>query len=67
MGHFYEEDGDYDEAAIWYYNAAYETTPILALNSGQREPVEGLVRCYEALDMPELADKFRRELSDVKR
>ena len=58
---------DLDEAIVWYYNAAYETTPVLALNSGQREPIEGLVRCYEALDMPELAYRFRRELSDVKR
>ena len=63
MGHFYEEQGDPEEAAIWYYNAVYETTPILVLQSGQREPLEGLVRCYEELQMPELAERFRQEMN----
>ena len=24
MGHFYEENEDWEEAAVWYYNAVYE-------------------------------------------
>ena len=30
LGYFYEETGDFEEAAVWYYNAAYETQPVLA-------------------------------------
>ncbi len=31
MGHFYEGLSDWEEAAIWYYNAVYETRPILEI------------------------------------
>lgn len=63
LGHFYEEQSDYEEAAIWYYNAVYETAPVLALVSGGRESLEGLVRCYEALGLPEQAESYREELA----
>lgn len=62
MGHFYEGLSDWEEAAIWYYNAVYETRPILALQSGGRESLEGLIRCYEALECPGQADIYREEL-----
>lgn len=62
MGHFSEGLSDWEEAAIWYYNAVYETRPILALQSGGKESLEGLIRCYEALGCPEQADIYREEL-----
>ncbi len=62
MGHFYEGLSDWEEAAIWYYNAVYETRPILALQSGGKESLEGLIRCYEALGCLEQADIYREEL-----
>lgn len=62
MGHFYEGLSDWEEAAIWYYNAVYETRPVLALQSGGKESLEGLIRCYEALGCPEQADIYREEL-----
>lgn len=62
MGHFYEDTGDLEEAAIWYYNAAYETGPILNRFAGGREPIEGLLRCYEAMGCPEQAEVYRNEL-----
>lgn len=62
MGHFYEGLSDWEEAAIWYYNAVYETRPILALQSGGKESLEGLIRCYGALGCPEQADIYREEL-----
>lgn len=63
LGHFYEEQADFDEAIIWYYNAVYETAPILTLVSGNKESLEGLVRCYEQLGMPEQAEAYRAELA----
>ena len=62
MGHFYEEASDTEEAAVWYYNAAYETQPVLALRSSTEEPLEGLIRCYEQLGLPEEAESYREEL-----
>lgn len=62
MGHFYEELSDWDEAAIWYYNAAYGTTPVLSIVAGGKEALEGLVRCYEQLGMEEQAAVYRNEL-----
>lgn len=62
LGSFYEALQDYEEAVIWYYNAAYETQPVLALRCGQEEPLEGLIRCYAALGMEEQAESYREEL-----
>ncbi len=62
LGHFYAERGDLDEAIIWYYNAVYETSPVLKLTAGRREGLEGLVHCYERLGLMEQADVYREEL-----
>ena len=62
MGQFYEGIGDYEEAAVWYYNAVYETHPILDLKSGGKKGLEGLVRCYEQLGCDKQADVYRTEL-----
>ena len=64
LGHFYEELEDMEEAVIWYYNAAYETAPILSLGAGEKEPLEGLVRCYKKMGMDAQADSYRQELEN---
>ena len=65
LGHFYAEKKDWEEAAIWYYNAVYETRPILTLSSGGREGLEGLIRCYEGMNLPEQAAVYREELGRI--
>lgn len=62
MGQFYEGIGDYEEAAVWYYNAVYETHPILDIQSGGQKGLEGLIRCYGQLGCDEQADTYRAEL-----
>ncbi len=62
LGHFYEDMGDLEEAAIWYYNAVYETHPVLNILSGGREGLEGLVRCYERLGNAQQAENYRNEI-----
>ena len=62
LGYFYEETGDFEEAAVWYYNAAYETQPVLALRSSEEEPLQGLIRCYEHLGLPAQARSYAEEL-----
>jgi hypothetical protein len=65
MGLFYEEHGDLEESVIWYYNAVYETQPILSLESGRRHRIEGLIRCYEKLGMAEQVQMYREELEAI--
>jgi len=62
LGHFYEEIQDYNEAVIWYYNAVYETQPIMKLACGGSESLEGLIRCYEALGCEEQVILYTAEL-----
>lgn len=62
MGQFYEEHADLEEAIIWYFNAVYETTPLLSIEAGRRDGLEGLVRCYEQLGMQEQAAVYREEI-----
>lgn len=61
MGQFHEAAQDYEEAAIWYYNAVYETTPVLSMAAGVTEALEGLIRCYGQLGMEEQAAVYRTE------
>lgn len=62
LGHFHEALGDYEEAALWFFNAVYETRPILNLRAGGTEALEGLIRCYEKLECPEQVAVYRAEL-----
>ncbi|MCM1185196.1 MAG: glycosyltransferase family 2 protein [Lachnoclostridium sp.] len=62
LGCFYEDAQDYTEAVIWYYNAVYETAPVLKKTAGDVEGLEGLIRCYEKMGQPENAQTYREEL-----
>lgn len=62
LGSFYEELKDVDEAILWYYNAAYETQPVLVRTRGNEEPLEGLIRCYQALGLGQQAALYQAEL-----
>ena len=62
LGCFYEGQGDYEEAALWFYNAVYETSPILYLCAGGTEALKGLIRCYEILGYPQQVEIYREEL-----
>lgn len=65
LGLFYEQDRqDMAEAAMWYYNAAYETEPILILESGRRQALEGLARCCGQMGQEEQAAEYRRQLEE---
>lgn len=61
LGHYHEAARDYEEAAVWYYNAVYETAPVLSIATGGCEALDGLVRCYEMLGLEEQAAVYREE------
>ncbi|WP_310602601.1 tetratricopeptide repeat-containing glycosyltransferase family 2 protein [Anaerosporobacter sp.] len=49
LGEHYLELGEYEEALIWYYNAAYETECQLNIHYGGDYPLKRLADCYRAL------------------
>ncbi len=65
LGLYYEQLGDLEEAIVWYYNAAYETQPILVKSSGDKEALEGLIRCCESLEYSEEAENYRSKLQEI--
>lgn len=49
LGTYFLTQRDYDEAILWFYNAAYETECILDIHTCGDLPLLGLVECYELL------------------
>lgn len=49
LGTYFVAQKDYDEAVLWFYNAAYETESILDVHTSGDLPLLGLVECYELL------------------
>ena len=62
LGHYFYEKKDWEEAAIWYYNAAYETPCQMSFKSATSEPLEKLVSCYENLGMSQVAKEYQDQL-----
>lgn len=67
LGEFYRQKKDYDEAVVWYYNAAYETESILQIRSGGDIPLQGLADCYRALGNEEQAAAYEKLAQQQKR
>lgn len=60
LGHYYMEKKDYDEAIVWFYNAAYETVCILDIRCGKIIPLAALAECYSRLGMAKEAAEYRQ-------
>ena len=66
LGVYYLELKDYDNAAIWFFNAAYEVTPILGLRASEETPLQGLIDVYTALGNEEMAEEYKNKLEENK-
>ncbi len=64
LGEYYEKANEYQEAAMWYYNAAYEAEPHLAIRYGNALPLEGLIRCYDLLGLEDMKTFYTEELKN---
>lgn len=49
LGYYYFSKKDYEEAAMWFYNAAFETKSILDISSSGNKPLYQLSECYKKL------------------
>ena len=47
VGQYFFDIGDYEEASVWFLNAAEETEAVLAAKSGGAAAYEMLAHCYE--------------------
>lgn len=63
LGCYFRDREDYEEAALWFYNAAYETGSILDIRTSGKLPLEGLALCYEARGYEEQAEEYRNAAS----
>lgn len=61
LGKYYQDQKDYEEAALWFYNAAYETECILNIHCGSDYPLTGLALCYDKMGNREMQEFYRRE------
>ncbi|OPJ63970.1 tetratricopeptide repeat-containing glycosyltransferase family 2 protein [Clostridium oryzae] len=64
LGEYYYELNDFYEAAIWYYNAAFESEPYLNIHYKGDYPLKRLMQCYDALGNKEQAEIYRKALSE---
>lgn len=62
LGEFYLAKKDYSEAAVWFYNARYETNPVLNIRTGGELALKKLIQCYEGLGDETQALLYRQEL-----
>ncbi len=62
IGRYFEMEKDLLEAELWYYNAAYETQPVLDIRCGGTIPLEGLIRCSRELGEETKAEQYQCEL-----
>lgn len=65
LGDYFFEKKEWEEAAIWYYNAAYETPCRMSLKAATISPLEKLVSCHENLGMSEAAEGYRKALKEL--
>lgn len=62
LGQYYDELEDYKEAAVWYFNAAFETNGILSIKYAGEYPLNGLIKIYKKLGMNDVAKDYENEL-----
>lgn len=65
LGEYYLENGDIDEAVVWYYNAAYETESILHVKSSGETALRGLAKCYRLLGNEAQAAEYEKEMNNI--
>ena len=65
LGVDFEKCADYNEAAMWYYNARYETEPLLNIRSKGEIPLKGLIRIMSLLGQDEMVKLYTNELESL--
>ena len=56
IGQYYRERQNPQEASLWFYNAAFETQPVLDIEISGKKALLQLAECYRTLAENELCD-----------
>lgn len=76
LGCYFKDKEDYDEAILWFYNAAFEAASIIDIHTSGDLPLHGLADCYEALltnalqfepDGSMMTEYFESQLNEYRR
>lgn len=67
LGEYYYGKGDYDEAIVWFYNAAYECASIIDIKTSKEIPRLALAKCYKALGNEEQAADYEKEAAEIEK
>lgn len=59
IGLNYYKSEDYDEAIVWFYNAAFEASSVLNVKYCTTLPLHALADSYEKLNMFDIAKEYR--------
>jgi glycosyltransferase involved in cell wall biosynthesis len=49
LGEYYMSRGNYEEAQLWFYNAAFEVEPVLNIDTHEIIPYRALEKCYDEI------------------
>jgi len=66
LGEYYREQDDMNEAIMWFFNAAFETSSILDIRRSGVIPFTALAECYEELGMKEEAADYKKRAKEWK-
>lgn len=66
LGEFYFSNGDYQEAIIWFMNAAYETEAELNIRYSKDYPLDKLADCFEKGGNVEQALLYRQQAVELR-
>jgi hypothetical protein len=64
VGEYFFERGDYLESAIWFYNAAFETTCELNIHYAGDYPLKRLSEVYHLIGNEELETQYSKMLQE---
>ncbi|QAT51348.1 glycosyltransferase family 2 protein [Caproiciproducens sp. NJN-50] len=66
LGEYFQSAGDCEEAATWFYTAAFGAESEIDLRASGIFPLRKLADCYEALGLPEEAQTYRAKAGNWK-
>ena len=64
LGAYYMAEKEYDEAVVWYYNAAFETESILDVHSGGDKALRNLAECCRSAGLEDQAEEYEKMAAD---
>lgn len=67
LGDYYMEQEDYEEASVWFHNAAYETESIFDIHSRGDKAFDKMAECCSKLGFMEQAEYYRKNAEEWKK